>query len=277
MSSRKVVVGESVSLQPTPTTDRLCEGWYGRSPLVKIAQPNFAAYSPLGSFNNNEGHSDTRCQPWRECGPGSYVKEQGNSSHDRLCHKCESHKYQDESNQDSCKECDGGFYSTSPNAQAICPAGFACVACERELCKSGETFQALPGATECKQVTRCGVGQKVVRMPTTISDTVCDACEEGSFNEDTSHSALTCSNATTSCRPGWYVFQRASVTADRECQNCDPGFYSAAINAASCLIQTRCDPGEYQIVAPTATSDRTCGSKWAPSKCLCTRLPDVVA
>lgn len=120
-------------------------------------------------------------------------------------------------------------------------------------------------------MTRCAAGQKAVRLPTTISDTVCDACEEGSFNEDTSHFDLTCSNSTTACQPGSYVLEAPTSSSDRECRRCDPRLYSSTINSASCVEQALCDPGEYQIVAPSPTSDRTCGSKLVSALCLTSR------
>lgn len=115
-------------------------------------------------------------------------------------------------------------------------------------------------------------------MATLTSDTVCETCEEGTYNEDTSHFDLTCANTSTVCQPGWYVSQQASVTSNRECRRCDPGFYSTTQNAASCINQSRCDSGEYQIGSPSSTSDRVCGSKACHHSCgsMCYAWCDVV-
>ena len=67
------------------------------------------------------------------------------------------------------------------------------------------------------------------------------------------------------CLPGWYVFRRGKLTADRACRACEPGTFSSTTNSDACLIcgkdsfqpehgQAHCLPcpaGHHTIVATT--------------------------
>lgn len=58
------------------------------------------------------------------CGPGTYVLQSSDA-----CEYCDIYHYQDEANQDACKECPTGFTTREPGAKNIfqCQAGLFCM------------------------------------------------------------------------------------------------------------------------------------------------------
>lgn len=107
----------------------------------------------------------------------------------------------------------------------------------------------------------------------------CVPCAVGSYCPEGSASEHPCSSGTwdhdanpaTRCEPwrnctaGEFVQPGASATRNRSCVPCEPGSYSAAVNASECLAWAACEPGRYARVAGTATDEPVC-SDCAPGE-----------
>eukprot|EP00054_Salpingoeca_dolichothecata_P028325 m.214394 g.214394 ORF g.214394 m.214394 type:complete len:6684 (-) comp26186_c0_seq6:25-20076(-) len=131
-----------------------------------------------------------------------------------------------------------------------------------------------PGANECKG---CPQGKFL-----TSENTCVEGCPLGSFgNTDAGtcdgcrrctpghYASGGCSGTTntictewTRCTAGEQQALPPTITNDRECEPCPPGTFQPSPDQLSCIPVTQCpnSKGLYEKVAPTETSDRTCGS-----------------
>jgi hypothetical protein len=172
-----------------------------------------------------------------------------------------------------CEACPTGTFSTGVNAAA-------CVAWTR--CASDEYESKSPTARadrECTPLTICASGYQVAEQATTTSDRQCEVCPDGTYsNEENSASCSSWSTCTSDeyesqspsaasnrqctalgdCAPGWYVSAERTQDAERQCEPCPNGKFSATVNAASCAVWAACESDEYEAAAPSASADRQC-------------------
>lgn len=62
----------------------------------------------------------------------------------------------------------------------------------------------------------------------------------------------------TDCEPGSFVAVEGTAGADRVCQPCPVGTFSATFNAPVCQVMSHCAPGEQVVGTTSATADRRC-------------------
>lgn len=179
----------------------------------------------------------TGCLNLTDCLPGSKVSVFPTATSDRQCSPCPPETFADTTNSPTCTPCPHGTFQPSPGMPMCIAAG-------------------------CPPGTR-GAGQ------------ICIECAGGTYQDQAGQDS--CKPAAT-CLPGWYVAVAATSTADADCNPCSPGTHAGTPNAANCskciLGQTfqphpgqpSCEPvrtcraGEFVVVPPTATSDRTCSA-----------------
>src|SRR6188472_2950606 len=63
----------------------------------------------------------------------------------------------------------------------------------------------------------------------------------------------------TPCEAGTYLSAAGSNIQDNTCVECDPGTYSAVVNAPACETWDECSAPSYRVMnEPTASTNRTC-------------------
>ena len=196
-----------------------------------------------GTYISSETeHTQDTCDAWATCAAGSYVTQQPNSTHNRLCAPCAA-----------------GSISTTANA----------IQCT--VCASG-TYQDGTGQTSCKTGSTCPIGQGLQTAAQGSTNTVCvncdgtttfsdvdsyDACQAMDTCTDTGEAIQTAGNATTdngcACAAGFY---NPEGTA---CAACSSGTYTTDVNnQAYCTYHTNCTDGSIVSFAGNSTHDREC-------------------
>lgn len=122
-------------------------------------------------------------------------------------------------------------------------------------CASG-TYSDHENAERCEPHTVCQSGAYVVAPGSDVSDLQCEACAEGTWDDDADPG--TACVPWTACAPGEVVSAEGSATGNRTCAACVDGF-STVENATSCTPWRVCAANEYVSIPGTATVDHTCG------------------
>ena len=183
----------------------------------------------------------TECQT---CPSGFYTNEIGQS----ICKLCNPGKYQDEVGKPECKSCKSGLYQ-SDEGKTTCEKCFAGlysdqVAQEGEdtclNCPNGQ-FSELAAFTCPLDATTCPQGRYA-----SGTDTVCDACPDGSYNSETGKTSVAaCKN---NCVAGSYI------TSDKsECKVCAAGQWQDQNGQSSCKI---CTKGKTNMVTGQITESK---------------------
>lgn len=139
---------------------------------------------------------------------------------------------------------------------ANCGGGVTCTSASDSQCGTCANGFFVDGVS-CAPWTACPTGSFEITAPTATSDRVCapwTACSEGQY-EAQSPSATrdrVCASCTaiTGCQT-----VTCTSAVNQTCVTCASGFWGTG---GSCTAWTVCAVGEYQSVAPTATSDRQC-------------------
>eukprot|EP00055_Hartaetosiga_balthica_P017917 m.125036 g.125036 ORF g.125036 m.125036 type:complete len:2563 (+) comp9427_c1_seq8:916-8604(+) len=206
--------------------------------------------------------------------------------------------YQDEANQDSCKD----VTSSCPSGQAVKTAATltsdrVCGLCSPgtyghngicEDCDLGTSYQDATGASSCKPVTMsCPPGQSTTKLPTLSTDRKCGSCGAGTREVDgvcvdcvlgltyqNDAGETSCKNVS-SCSPGYGEAVPPTLFSNRVCTPCSPGTQGVDGSCISCFLgftfqnnfgketceaTKACNPGSVSIQEPTLTSDRQCTS-----------------
>ncbi|EDQ86451.1 uncharacterized protein MONBRDRAFT_38456 [Monosiga brevicollis MX1] len=206
---------------------------------------------PNGTYNYRVGYScrnipagreavgyDQEFNPYYEydCRPGHYT----NLSHPyHKCAPCPAGSYQSQHRKESCNECPEGKYTDRIRQ------------------------------TACRDFSDVPAGYELQSNGTASSDRVLVPCPPNTFRtgRDGTHSpCLPCPAETTS--PGaagycTYAANAADCTPGEyydgaQCQTCSSNHYTTDSNAHTCADQRDCLPGQYQVAAPTRSSDRLC-------------------
>ncbi|XP_043086252.1 tumor necrosis factor receptor superfamily member 5 [Puntigrus tetrazona] len=150
----------------------------------------------------------------KKCGPGKRML-MNDDCKDPRCQDCEDGEYQSgytsETRCDRQPSCDVNLhFKPEPN-----PSKTSLVKCQ---CKPGYYCTQDDDCNSCREHTACKPGQRVAKTGSAVSDTVCEACKNGTFS--TRFSADVCKEWT-KCADG---FENApgSSTSDRICADGKP-------------------------------------------------------
>lgn len=104
----------------------------------------------------------------QQCAPGRYAVDAGS------CADCAPGQYSHLSDQSQCTPCEPGRYR-NPLVDAASPV--ACSPCP------ADTFNDVPGQSECKPVSECAEGTYISEAHTTKSDVQCADCANGYYQD----------------------------------------------------------------------------------------------
>ncbi|XP_060897602.1 tumor necrosis factor receptor superfamily member 14-like isoform X2 [Labrus mixtus] len=160
-------------------------------------------------------------------------------------------------------------YETSGGCCPMCPAGRwvyeDCTESRSSLCKAcpGETFMNHPTSRkECYKCKSCdeGSGLKNKTSCTNMSDTVCEPLE-GFYCSDSREDDCEEARKHRRCKPGEYIREHGTSSADTMCSTCSDGTFSDR-TFTSCQNHTQCESeGLLLLRAGTETEDAQCGGK----------------
>ncbi|XP_018587952.1 tumor necrosis factor receptor superfamily member 14-like isoform X2 [Scleropages formosus] len=168
--------------------------------------------------------------------------------------------------------CDRAEYETDGQCCPMCPPGTrvyrqcteftstSCVPC------IGSTFTNKPnGLSYCFPCTVCDQGLlvKTVKECTASSDTVCGVLE-GNYCIDPYGGGCRAAQKHTTCKPGHFIRQPGTDSADTVCENCPENSYSNG-SSTSCTPHTNCESKGLSPVKPgNSVSDSQCGQNGGP-------------
>lgn len=138
-----------------------------------------------------------------------------------------------------CQDCQDGEYQSGYTSETRCERQPSCdtnlhflaqinpskTSLSRCQCKPGYYCTQADDCNTCREHTVCKPGQRVVKKGSPVSNTVCEACKNGSFS--THDSADTCKEWTI-CEYGYDENVHGSSTSDRICVEGTP-IHRAAI------------------------------------------------
>ena len=109
-----------------------------------------------------------------------------------------------------------------------------------------------------------------------VTPYVCRACGAGTYQDQAFQTACKPCPSSGVCGPGYYLTTPCSgassggcsqcpagtykIDASHSCTPCPPETYNDRLGRYECLEITRCRPGQYVRVVPTASSDAVCGT-----------------
>ena len=191
--------------------------------------------------------------PTPQCQPGTYQYVTDNVSG---CAKCAPGRFTDNINMANCTDCPAGTFFDD-EVDGTMGAG-VCVRCAAGL------HQPAAGQLFCKG---CAAGKfHVGTVPASASSVeACQACYPGRFQEMNGIDLAPVQRGV--CRPkspcpvgeGEVPDSAANLTADRTCEVCRAGTFSADAHAP-CAPVTRCTVDEWESEPPTTSSDRGCST-----------------
>jgi len=289
-------IGGNTSI--TQTEQVLCEpGFYCSGGVRFPCDP--------GTFSNDTG--SLSCAVCGTCQPGRFVVENCSSLQTGTCENCPSGTYSDEIDGIDCKTCPEGFfcpeaspgplscgglslycppgssepqnvrtaYYTTPTfassrtrtGQQPCEQGFQCIGGQREECPEG-TFSSVE-QTSCDDCTLCPPGRFTVANCTRVTDTTCEDCAEGTFQDESGKSecktcpvgqfCLAAAAQPTDCEPG--KFQREKGKSS--CTVCGPDTFADGLGVATCSD------------CPAYSTTRGQNGTFCLAECLCEYGPNV--
>ena len=237
------------------------------------------------------------CTPWRTCTVGSGKSKEGSSTSDRECEPCMVGAFFSTTNDGSaceavrdacpagerilavatasgdltCTPCDGGKFTASAGMDQCddwkkCPAGSGMskegtASSDRECegCRVGFFFSDTNDGSACKLVRdACPAGERILAVATASSDMTCTPCDGGKF---TASAGMAQCDDWKKCPSGKGEINTPSAKSDRGCGGCELGkTFSDALDGSACRATDVCVGGEYEKVAATTTSDRTCAT-----------------
>lgn len=243
---------------------------YAQSPCSSTADVTCATLTTCPrevqyEFQAATATSDRICRALTPCRPGQFESAAPTATSDRGCTLCLAGT-SDVAANNTCIPCGPGAFmpAGSVGACTLCPLGTfdgdsrADTPCEN--CPAN-TFADTRGALTCEDWATCGAGQQQAQAPSHLRDRLCVACPNGTFRAagarpGTSCQAWTACPAGTEPAPGDTALPTA--TSDRQCRECQAGFYKVQVGNFGCAAASSCLPGTEENVKPTTTSDRLC-------------------
>lgn len=129
-----------------------------------------------GGTWDHDADPATTCVARTSCAAGTYVSNEGNATHDRVCTPCSSGAYSSATNASACTPwtvCGAGTYVTR--------AGDASHDRMCTTCRNG-TFSGDANADACTLWTVCGGGTYLLAPGTPTADRTCADCPPGHYN-----------------------------------------------------------------------------------------------
>lgn len=164
----------------------------------------------LVSCCEEETHYRKQDKCCKKCGPGKRMLVDDNCE-DPRCQDCKDGEYQSGyTNKTKCERqpsCDLNLHFQ----QQMNPSKTSLSKCE---CKPGYYCTQYDDCNTCREHKVCKPGQRVVTKGSPVSDTVCEACKNGTFS--TQESADTCKEWAI-CEYGYDKNAPGSLTSDRIC------------------------------------------------------------
>eukprot|EP00045_Choanoeca_perplexa_P018407 m.290873 g.290873 ORF g.290873 m.290873 type:complete len:3950 (+) comp17810_c0_seq1:79-11928(+) len=211
------------------------------------------ASTPCKTSNNAQ---DTICSAWATCAAGTYVTQQPNSTHQRLCKDCTLNvDFSVSANAFACdtvEECDAGYEVVKD------PTTTSDRTCKQ--CLKG-TFTDTVNTGSC---TQCSKGYRAA----TNGATTCSTCGSGMYNDALGQEK--CKSI-----PAGSYGTGGDVTTRTGIADCEPGYqcaggavspsqcngvtaYQNQGGQATCKSTRKCSIGEYVKTVATTTSARVC-------------------
>uniref|UniRef100_A0A8C9QWT3 TNFR-Cys domain-containing protein n=1 Tax=Scleropages formosus TaxID=113540 RepID=A0A8C9QWT3_SCLFO len=173
------------------------------------------------------------------CKPGHFIKHPG-LMYGQCCPMCPPgtrvYRQCTEFTSTSCVPCIGSTFTNKPNGLSYC---FPCTVCDQ------------------------GLLVKTVKECTASSDTVCGVLE-GNYCIDPYGGGCRAAQKHTTCKPGHFIRQPGTDSADTVCENCPENSYSNG-SSTSCTPHTNCESKGLSPVKPgNSVSDSQCGQNGGP-------------
>ena len=247
--------GEEERIRPTATTDRVC------------------IPCDTGFSGNGSG-----CVPHHSCSGAQYETQQPTATTDRLCADltvCQAGEEEvqppDASTDRMCAPCKPAHFSAA--SDRLCQPHTVC---------SLADFQVAAGTASsdrvCAPAAVCNAGEETLVEPTATTDRLCGPCKPGLFSAVAGSANCTlhhvceddqfvvfagnstadrlCANIT-HCNAGFETGVEPTSTSDRTCQPCSATAFRP-LALSRCVGHTLCSELQFEIKAPTPTSDRVC-------------------
>ena len=230
--------GTAQSVAPTPTTDRRCDACDGTSEY-------------------QDERESTSCKSTAVCSRDAFERAPSSPTSDRDCRWasiCET---------EGAAEFIGQALTLT--SDRTCNA--------TTICRAGSGVRAQPTATSDRACVQCDAGFNYQDDPTSEGcNPVAQDCAADAFTVQpaTSSSDRQCTPLRT-CEAGTMVDVRPTVSSDRECRPCNGlTAFQSLPNQDACASVTECleaedqvfahEPtsGEFELTAPTSSSDRQC-------------------
>lgn len=252
---------------PTPTTNRVCSGC--DTLVCAVGRYRSGSCTPESQGYTCESCDNTECTGENEVRSGScgFIVESfpyfaSATENGYVCGQCANLTCNAGEFQRG--ECPGlrgrtdGF-SCHPCADPVCPEGEfstgVCVGridgrfcevcsditCDQGSFRSGSCSEATGGAYDC----------------ITCANSSCPATQYR-VGRCTSRDTYQCRDLSPPCPAGTNERSAPSPTADRTCDRCPGGTFSAVAGQPTCVQHTTCYAGTFAAVGATSTSDRTC-------------------
>ena len=232
-------------------------GWSG-----KVCFNNNVDYDGCGCAPNAYEDNDGICRYCSTCGAGKSISKACTKTSNTECAACGAGKYNEQTDQASCKPCAAGTFSgTGSSSCPTCPDGWvqpstgksSCNICAAGTYKDGNTGNT---CKSCAAGTFSGTGSS--SCPTcpggwvqpSTGKSSCTRCDAGTYKDG---------NTCKSCAAGTF-----SGTGSSSCTGCAVGKYNAQTNQASCKD---CAAGMYSGVGSSSCSSCAAGKYQSGNTC----------
>lgn len=243
--------GEEQVTAATPISDSVCQkclpGFVdhdrdGKSACTKCPPGTFTSASTTACKKCPAGTIDADSDPTTPCTPcslenGKYMEEKGGTE----CSNVTS--------------CDRGF---EPINAARADEDVRCAECAQGFHKP------TIGNAPCTSTPWCAPGYQPTRNASLVADWGCEMCPGGSFKP--SIGSEVCKPFTV-CKEGFQDFDASHqfLGSDRDqfCSPCTPGKTFSVLDGSrqSCMPVKKCGLDEYEVAAPTLSTDRECAAR----------------
>ena len=177
----------------------------------------------------------------------------GDAHNDRVCRTCPEGHW-----------CNG-FSKTKCPAKHYAHAGQAHKCLPWTMCTKKQWETRSPSAVRdrlCAAIDECDVGQWEVKPPTRTSDRICEDCPTGHRCPDRK-AKIACQDCGRDCADESYQpdTKQTACLPQRKCDFPATEYETGAADAVTrriCSTITHCVSGEFEEVAPTHTTQRTC-------------------
>eukprot|EP00937_MAST-01D_sp_MAST-1D-sp2_P006849 g6849.t1 len=255
--------GRALSTPPTPRNDGVC------TPC------------PTGFFQPDSGSTALACTPHTvtSCPKGKALSTVPSASLNGVCTPCATGSYQPSAGS-TARTCTAHTVASCPEGEALTTAPSASLNGVCTPCAAGHHQpDAGSAARACTPhtVTYCNAGFKLSTPPSASLDGVCTQCSAGRSQPDDRSTARECAlecnddDDDAFCPKGKYHDSQSSVSC-HACTACPQGKYQDSTDQPSCLATYKCTRQEFEVVAPTSSSNRQCGTK----KCVCEAAGEAV-